>query len=59
MDDPARMRMGEFRALELAAAADELGLQEVMLLDHRNGFLPYEAGYDQRMRLAQPVVGTV
>ena len=25
----------------------------------RNGFLPYEAGYDQRMRLAQPVVGTV
>ena len=25
----------------------------------RNGFLPYEAGYDQRMRLAQPVIGTV
>jgi hypothetical protein len=23
----------------------------------RNGFLPYELGYDQRMRLAQPVVG--
>ena len=25
----------------------------------RNGFLPYEAGYEQRMRLAQPVVGAV
>ncbi len=23
----------------------------------RNGFLPYEAGYEQRLRLAQPVVG--
>jgi hypothetical protein len=25
----------------------------------RNGFLPYEPGFDQRMRFAQPVVGTV
>ena len=25
----------------------------------RNGFLPYEPGYDQRMRLAQPVIGTI
>jgi hypothetical protein len=23
----------------------------------RNGFMPYETGYEQRMRLAQPVVG--
>jgi hypothetical protein len=23
----------------------------------RNGFLPYEAGFDQRMRFAQPVIG--
>jgi hypothetical protein len=25
----------------------------------RNGFMPYEAGFDQRMLLAQPVVGRV
>lgn len=24
----------------------------------RNGFLPYEAGFDQRLRLAQPMVGS-
>ena len=30
-----------------------------LLYPDRNGFLPYEAGYDQRLRLAQPVVGTV
>lgn len=24
----------------------------------RNGFMPYEAGYEQRLRLAQPVLGT-
>ena len=28
-----------------------------LLYPDRNGFLPYEAGYDQRMRLAQPLVG--
>ncbi len=25
----------------------------------RNGFLPYESGFDQRLRLAQPLVGVV
>lgn len=25
----------------------------------RNGFLPYEAGYEQRLRLAQPVIGSI
>jgi Domain of unknown function (DUF4262) len=25
----------------------------------RNGFLPYEAGFDQRLRFAQPVIGNV
>jgi hypothetical protein len=25
----------------------------------RNGFLPYEAGFDQRLRFAQPVIGDV
>ena len=24
----------------------------------RNGFMPYETGYDQRMRFAQPVIGS-
>jgi len=30
-----------------------------LLFPDRNGFMPYEAGYEQRMRLAQPVIGTV
>jgi hypothetical protein len=30
-----------------------------LLYPDRNGFMPYEAGYDQRMRLAQPVLGTL
>jgi len=30
-----------------------------LLFPDRNGFLPYESGYDVRMRLAQPVVGAV
>ncbi len=29
-----------------------------LLYPDRNGFLPYEAGYEQRMRLAQPVIGS-
>lgn len=28
-----------------------------LLWPDRNGFLPYEAGFDQRMRHAQPVIG--
>ena len=28
-----------------------------LLYPDRNGFMPYESGYDQRMRLAQPVLG--
>jgi hypothetical protein len=30
-----------------------------LLYPDRNGFLPYEAGFDQRLRLAQPVIGRV
>ena len=41
LDDPARVRMGEERARELASAARVLGVQEVTLLDYRNGFLPW------------------
>ena len=30
-----------------------------LLYPDRNGFLPYEVGYEQRMALAQPVIGSV
>jgi hypothetical protein len=30
-----------------------------LIYPDRHGFLPYEPGFDQRMRIAQPVVGTV
>jgi hypothetical protein len=36
------------------------GFEMVQLVyPDRNGFLPYEAGFDQRMRFAQPVIGSV
>lgn len=30
-----------------------------MMFPDRNGFLPYESGYDPKMRYAQPVIGAV
>jgi hypothetical protein len=30
-----------------------------LLWPDRNGMLPFEPGFDQRMRLAQPVIGTL
>ena len=30
-----------------------------LIYPDRNGFLPYEPGFDQRMRLAQPVIGAL
>jgi hypothetical protein len=30
-----------------------------LLYPDRNGFMPYELGYDQRMKFAQPVIGQV
>ncbi|HUF98811.1 MAG TPA: DUF4262 domain-containing protein [Ilumatobacter sp.] len=30
-----------------------------LLFPDRNGFMPYEPGFDQRMRIAQPVIGVV
>ena len=30
-----------------------------LLYPDRNGFLPYETGYEERMRHAQPVIGTL
>lgn len=41
IDDDLRRRMGESRAQELEAAARELGLADVTVLDYRNGFLPW------------------
>ena len=35
-----------------------LGMVQLIYPD-RNGFMPYEAGFDQRMRFAQPVIGNV
>lgn len=36
------------------------GFEVVQLVyPDRNGFMPYEAGYEQRLRLAQPVIGSV
>ncbi len=29
-----------------------------LIYPDRNGFMPYEAGFDQRLRFAQPVIGT-
>ncbi len=30
-----------------------------LLFPDRNGFMPYETGYDQRMRFAQPILGAI
>jgi hypothetical protein len=30
-----------------------------LLYPDRNGFMPYEPGFEQRMTFAQPVIGTV
>ena len=35
---------------------DEFEMVQLVYPD-RNGFLPYEAGFDQRLRFAQPVIG--
>jgi hypothetical protein len=54
--------LGEWGALFAAAAAWYRGepFEVVQLIyPDRNGFLPYEAGFDQRMRFAQPVIGTL
>jgi Domain of unknown function (DUF4262) len=30
-----------------------------MVFPDRNGFMPYEPGYDERLRLAHPIIGTI
>jgi len=37
----------------------ELPAMVQLLYPDRNGFMPYEVGYEQRMRLAQPVIAAV
>ena len=58
----AHVDMAEWAGLFATAEAWYRGAPfEVVQLIYpdRNGFLPYEAGYEQRMRLAQPVIGTI
>ena len=52
-------RWGGLFATALAWYEGAPGDYVQLLYPDRNGFLPYEAGYEQRMRLAQPVVGEV
>ena len=56
----ARVDVGEWGALTSTATAWYRGApyEVVQLLwPDRNGFLPTEAGFDQRVRAAQPVIG--
>ena len=58
----APVDLDDWAALFATAAAWYRGAPfEVVQLIYpdRNGFLPYEAGFEQRMRFAQPVIGTV
>jgi hypothetical protein len=58
----APIDMGEWHALFTAATSWYRGETQPMvqlLYPDRNGFLPYEAGFEQRMRFAQPVIGHV
>ena len=58
----AHVDMGEWGGLFATAEAWYRGAPfEVVQLIYpdRNGFLPYEPGYEHRMRLAQPVIGAV
>jgi hypothetical protein len=57
----ASVDVDQWRALFATGIAwrrgDEFDLVQLIWPD-RNGFLPYEAGFDQRMVYAQPVIGT-
>jgi len=58
----AHVDMDEWAPLFATAQAWYRGASfEVVQLIYpdRNGFLPYEAGFEQRMRFAQPVIGIV
>ncbi|HET9667844.1 MAG TPA: DUF4262 domain-containing protein [Desertimonas sp.] len=56
----APVDLDEWRELFATAQAwyrgDDFELAQLVYPD-RNGFLPYEAGFDQHLRFAQPVIG--
>ena len=56
--DIARLR-GVLRRRAIAWYRGEPFELVQLLYPDRNGFMPYETGYDQRMRFAQPVLGTL
>jgi hypothetical protein len=58
-----------FAPIDLGSWSSLFGLAEMwhgsnpfaiaqLVYPDRNGFMPYEAGYDQRMTFAQPLIGT-
>ncbi len=57
----AAVNLAEWAPLFATARAwyrsDDFEIVQLVYPD-RNGFLPYEAGFDHRLRFAQPVIGT-
>ena len=49
---------GTFATLDAWYRGEPYAVVQLLYPD-RNGFMPYEAGYDQRLRYAQPVIGQV
>ena len=49
---------GTFTTLDAWYRGEPYGVVQLLYPD-RNGFMPYEVGYDQRLRYAQPVIGQV
>ncbi len=49
---------GTFATLDAWYRGEPYGVVQLLYPD-RNGFMPYEVGYDQRLRYAQPVIGQV
>jgi hypothetical protein len=49
---------GTFTALDAWYRGQAYAVVQLLYPD-RNGFMPYETGYDQRMKYAQPVIGDV
>lgn len=67
LDNDLRCR---FAPIDLAVHGDRFGTARAwyagepfdivqLVYPDRNGFMPYEPGFDQRMRYAQPVLGTL
>lgn len=50
---------GDFFATASAWYQGEAFSMVQLLFPDRNGFMPYEPGYDERMKYAQPVIGSL